>query len=275
MPELPEVETVRNTLKTRVIGKKITDIEIYHEKIIKNIDICNFEKKLVNQTITDIRRNGKYLLFDFDDITMVSHLRMEGKYFFHEVKEERTKHDCVIFNFSDGTSLIYNDTRRFGTMEVVNKKEEYDLKSIAKLGLEPNDERLTSSYLKDKIGVKKTKIKVFLLDQTVITGLGNIYVDEVLYKTKIHPETPVNHVTDKELEELVININQTITRAINAGGTTVKSFSIDGKVDGRFQLSLEMYGRKGEECYRCNTIIEKIKVGGRGTCFCPKCQEIE
>lgn len=275
MPELPEVETVRKVLKKRVVGKTITDIDVYVEKIIKQPSLISFIDNLSGQAITDVRRRGKYLFIDTTNYTLVSHLRMEGKYFFQEEKLEHTKHDCVVFNFSDDTALIYNDTRRFGTMELVTLHGESELKGIAKLGVEPNEEKLTVEYIKSHIGRKNTKIKLFLLDQTTITGLGNIYVDEVLYKAKIHPETPITHLDDDDLKNIIKYTNSIITKAINSGGTTVKTFSIDGVVDGKFQLELEMYGRKGEECYTCNTKIEKIKVGGRGTCFCPRCQEIK
>lgn len=275
MPELPEVETVRRILKNRIIGKEINDVEVYFEKIIKNPDVNTFIKQLEGQKFTDIRRVGKYLLFDTTNYTLVSHLRMEGKYFYQDIKEENTKHDGVIFNFKDNTALVYNDTRRFGTMELVEKLHESDLKSIAKLGIEPNTNGLTIEYLQSKIKNKATKVKSFLLDQTIITGLGNIYVDEVLYKAKIHPLTPVNHLDENDLKNIIEWSNKIIERAIIAGGTTVKTFNVDGKVDGKFQFELEMYGRKDEECYTCMSKIEKIKVGGRGTCFCPQCQKLK
>lgn len=275
MPELPEVETVKKVLKKRVVGKTISGIDVYVEKIIKQPELLTFINNLSGETITDVRRRGKYLFIDTTNYTLVSHLRMEGKYFFQQEKLENTKHDCVIFNFSDDTALVYNDTRRFGTMELVALHDEGVLKGITKLGVEPNEEALTVEYIKSHIGRKNTKVKLFLLDQTTITGLGNIYVDEILYKAKIHPETPITHLDDNDFTNIIKFTNIIIQHAINSGGTTVKTFSIDGVVDGKFQLELEMYGRKGEECYTCNTTIEKIKVGGRGTCFCPRCQEIK
>ncbi len=272
MPELPEVETVRKALKQLVVGKVIENVEVRCPKMIKNIDENIYCQKLENQTIRDVRRLGKYLFIDTDKYTLISHLRMEGKYNFYEDYNEITKHDYIIFNFTDTTSLRYNDTRKFGTMELVSLHEEHTLVSVNKLGLEPYDENLTVDYFKTKCKNRKTSIKQILLDQTIITGFGNIYVDEMLFKAKIHPLVPVNELTDEQIKEILLCGKIVINAAIKAGGTTVKSFTVSKDVTGKFQYSLNVYGRKDEECYICNTKIRKIKVGGRGTHYCPTCQ---
>lgn len=272
MPELPEVETVRKALKELVLGKVIESVEVRCSKMIKNMDESLYCQKLEKQKIVDVRRLGKYLFIDTDDYTMISHLRMEGKYNFYEDFVEIGKHDYIIFNFNDGTSLRYNDTRKFGTMELVDKFAENTLKSVEKLGLEPYDENLTVAYFKDKCAARKTSIKQILLDQTIITGFGNIYVDELLFKAKIHPLTPVNELSDQQIMAILDAGKVVINAAIKAGGTTVKSFTVSKNVTGKFQYSLNVYGRKDEECYVCNTKIKKIKVGGRGTHYCPTCQ---
>lgn len=272
MPELPEVETVKRVLSELVINKKISSVEVYCEKMIKNVSVDDYITSLEGETIKEIRRLGKYLFIDTENYTLVSHLRMEGKYNYYEEYCERTKHDYIIFTFEDDSELRYNDSRKFGTMELLEKGHESDLKSINKLGLEPYDENLTVQYFKSKIKNKKTSIKQILLDQTIITGFGNIYVDELLFAAYIHPKTPVNELSDEQLQAIIDCGRSVINAAIDAGGTTVKSFTVTGNVTGKFQYSLNVYGRKDEECYRCNTKIKKIKLGGRGTHYCPSCQ---
>ncbi len=272
MPELPEVETVRRVLKELVMDKQIESVEVLCEKMLKNSTVAEFEQKLVDQRIIDIRRLGKYLFIDTDDYTLISHLRMEGKYNYYPEPAEITKHDYIIFRFTDDTELRYNDTRKFGTMEIVGRGEEKSLKSVSKLGLEPYDDNLNVSYFKEKIKGRKSSIKQILLDQTIITGFGNIYVDETLFQAHIHPLTPVTELTDQQITDILNEGKKIINAAINAGGTTVKSFTVTKNVTGKFQYSLNVYGRKGEECYRCGTRLKKIKVGGRGTHYCPQCQ---
>ncbi len=272
MPELPEVETVRRVLKELVMDKQVESVEVLCEKMLKNSTVSEFEQKLINQRIIDIRRLGKYLFIDTDDYTLISHLRMEGKYNYYPEPAEITKHDYIIFRFTDDTELRYNDTRKFGTMEIVTRGEERSLKSVNKLGLEPYDDNLDVEYFKARIKGRKSSIKQILLDQTIITGFGNIYVDETLFQARIHPLTPVTELTDQQIADILNEGKKIINAAINAGGTTVKSFTVTKNVTGKFQYSLNVYGRKGEECYRCGTRLKKIKVGGRGTHYCPQCQ---
>lgn len=272
MPELPEVETVRRVLKELVMDKQIESVEVLCEKMLKNSSVSEFEQKLIDQQIIDIRRLGKYLFIDTDDYTLISHLRMEGKYNYYPEPAEITKHDYIIFRFTDDTELRYNDTRKFGTMEIVARGEERSLKSVSKLGLEPYDDNLNVSYFREKIKGRKSSIKQILLDQTIITGFGNIYVDETLFQAQIHPLTPVTELTDQQIADILNEGKKIINAAINAGGTTVKSFTVTKNVTGKFQYSLNVYGRKAEECYRCGTRLKKIKVGGRGTHYCPQCQ---
>ena len=273
MPELPEVETVRRGLESLIIGKTIISVEVRCPKLIKNVDVSQFESVLVNQTFRKIRRFGKYLYLDLDDYTIVSHLRMEGKYHYYDEYTHPTKHDHVIFNFSDESILMYNDTRQFGTLELVKKEDETSLKGIAKLGYEPFEQEMTSDYLYNKAKSRTITIKQFLLDQSIIVGLGNIYVDEVLFSVRIHPETKVNKLKKKDFELIIEDSKNVLTKAIKLGGTTIHSFLSVGNLSGKFQNQLQVYGRDKQPCVVCQTPIEKIKVGGRGTHFCPKCQK--
>ena len=265
MPELPEVETVKNGLKAKVLNKKITNCNVLYDGIIAYPDKETFVKNIANQTINDIKRRGKFLMFDLDDYYLISHLRMEGKYFIKEPTENLNKHDHVIFTLNDNEELRYNDTRKFGKMHLV-KKDELNITPIANLGLEPWDELLTSKYLKDKLNKNKA-IKTLLLDQSIITGIGNIYADEILFLSKINPEKKGNKLTNKNREDIINNTKLVLEKAIQAGGTTIHSYtSVDG-ITGLFQQKLLVHMKKSEPCPNCQTEILKIVVNGRGTYY--------
>ena len=271
MPELPEVETVKNGLKNKVLNKKITKCKILYSGIIAYPDKDKFVKEIINQTISDIKRRGKFLLFELDDYYLISHLRMEGKYFIKDKEESLNKHDHVIFELNNNEELRYNDTRKFGKMHLV-KKDELDITPISKLGLEPWDDSLTTNYLKEKLNKKKA-IKTLLLDQSIITGIGNIYADEILFLSKINPETLGCKLTKKNHQNIIDNTKKVLEKAIQSGGTTIHTYtSVDG-ITGRFQQELLVHSKKGEQCPNCKTEILKIVVNGRGTYYCPKCQK--
>lgn len=275
MPEMPEVETVRRILDKKVVGKTIEKTIIKDPIIIKEMTPNLFAKTLHNRQIQAMDRYGKYLFFNLGDLTLVSHLRMEGKFFTYDNGYKLQKHDHIAFEFTDGTMLVYNDTRKFGTMHLMESDKLFEHRSLSKLGVEPLNPKLTAAYLLEKSQGKTKSIKEFLLDQTIICGLGNIYVDEVLFESGIHPKTSVVNIKKNEFSKIVKNTNEVIENAINAGGTTVKSFMASNDAHGLFQHDLNVYGKKGKPCKNCNTPIEKIKVGGRGTHFCPKCQRLK
>ncbi len=275
MPEMPEVETVRKILSEKVVGSKIEKVIVKDEVIIKDISPYQFANEVANRTINEINRYGKYLFFDLGEITMISHLRMEGKYFTYDLNYQLTKHDHIAFKLDNDTLLVYNDTRKFGTMQLVASDKLYAHKAIAKLGKEPLSEELTWQYIQKSAKGKTKTVKEFLLDQTIVCGLGNIYVDEVLFMSKIHPKMSVANLKPRHFKSIVENINIVIAKAIAEGGTTVKSFMASNEAHGLFQHSLNVYGKKGQNCPNCQTTIEKIKVGGRGTHFCPKCQRLK
>ncbi len=269
MPELPEVETVRRTLREFLIGRTITDVKIKYSKIIRDISIDDFKSKISNQKITDIKRIGKYLVFELEDYALISHLRMEGKYFY---KDEcfNSSHDHICFHLDNSKKLVYNDTRKFGTMNLETIEEYNSAPYLTKLGPEPFASKLTSDYLYNKIHKKNIAVKTALLDQTVISGLGNIYVDEVIFLSKILPTTKCCDLKKSDYNNLVESSFVVIEKAINEGGTTIKSFSSSEGVHGRFQNSLNVHTKT--KCAVCSTPITKIKVNGRGTYYCEKCQ---
>lgn len=269
MPELPEVETVRRTLKRQVLHKKIVKSSVYWNNIIAFPDVETFKKQIENQRINDILRRGKWLMFELDDYFLLSHLRMEGKYFIRNLGDERVKHEHVIFLFSDNKELRYHDTRKFGKMYLIPKDEVYQTKPLNELGLEPWDDKLTSDYLKDKFNNKP--IKTQLLDQSIIVGIGNIYADEVLFLSGIDPLRPGDSLSDNERLSIIENTRKVLERAIELGGTTVKSYTSSEGVHGLFQTELLVHTK--EVCPKCHAEIMKIKVGGRGTYYCPNCQK--
>lgn len=274
MPEMPEVETVRRTLLPLIKGKTIKEVTVWYPKIITG-DAKEFARQLTGKKIENIDRYAKYLLIRLsDNLTIVSHLRMEGKYRLVKINTKKDKHDHVQIIFSDNSALRYNDVRKFGRMQLIKTGTEKEKTGIGKLGAEPNSAAFTVSYLQKGLARKKKNIKNTLLDQSVVAGLGNIYVDEVLWETKIHPLSMANSIPDTKVAELHDNINSMIELAIAERGTTVHTYlDANGKTGG-FQKMLQVYGHKGEPCMRCGTPLEKIKVNGRGTTFCPKCQVI-
>ncbi|WP_137597363.1 bifunctional DNA-formamidopyrimidine glycosylase/DNA-(apurinic or apyrimidinic site) lyase [Paucilactobacillus kaifaensis] len=272
MPELPEVETVRRGLLKIAIDRKITGIDVLYGKTITN-DVEFFKQALIGQTIETVDRRGKYLLFRFSNqLTMVSHLRMEGKYFNLPENEEPRKHTHVVFHFDDQTKLCYNDTRKFGRMTLVKTGEEMQVAGLKTIGPEPTKSSLTIDYLTEIMSKSRREIKPFLLDQSKVAGLGNIYVDEVLWMSKINPLEPVNHLSLEQVINLRENIINELAIATKHRGTTVHSYTTAFGHAGEFQNHLHAYGNAGKPCERCGTTMLKIKVAQRGTTYCPHCQ---
>jgi formamidopyrimidine-DNA glycosylase len=275
MPELPEVETVRKTLIKLVSHKQIDNVSVYWPKIIKNpVEVEQFMDALKGEIIVDVGRRGKFLIIYTTHFALVSHLRMEGKYALYPKDEPKDKHTHVIFHFTDGTELRYRDVRKFGTMHLYHKGDEFLHPPLIELGPEPFSEEFTADYLAAKLSRTNRKIKTALLDQKAFVGLGNIYVDEALFRAGIHPERIANSLNDKEIEKLHEEIVATLSEAVEKGGSTIRSYVNSQGEIGMFQLELYAYGRKGEACKRCGAPIEKTVVGGRGTHYCPICQKI-
>lgn len=269
MPELPEVETVVRTLEKQIKDEEIIDINILYEPIVQ--DAAYFKEKMLHQHFRAFLRRGKYLIFKMDDIYFVSHLRMEGKYYIQDINEPITKHMHVIFTLSNGKQLRYHDTRKFGRMEIMPLDTNLD--DFHDLGLEPFDDRLTVSYLKDIYKKSNHPIKQDLLDQHIIAGIGNIYADEICFYAKLDPRTLSKYLNDSNIHDIIEGTRIILKRAIAAGGTTIRSYTSSLGVTGRFQLECKVHQREGQNCYVCNEKIKKIKVATRGTYYCPNCQK--
>ena len=276
MPEGPEVETVRRGLTRLVVGRKVLGTEVRWEKTISGRAPEEFDAELVGRTIEKVDRRGKYLLFRFSGgLTMVSHLRMEGAYYTVPAGTEPGKHDLVTFHLDEGIDLFYRDTRKFGRMNLVPDSDALQVAGLAKIGPEPTEKDLSLAYMVSEFGKSRMHVKPFLLDQSHIAGLGNIYVDETLWQSQIHPLTAANKLTEDELARLRENIIHEITRATEHHGTTVHSFTTAFGEAGEFQNELQVYGRVGEPCLRCGHPLEKMKVAQRGTTYCPVCQVVK
>lgn len=274
MPELPEVETVRRSLESTVVGKTIAAVSVRLARIVRTpADLHTFERLLQGCTVYGVSRRGKYLLFDLGAYTLISHLRMEGQYRFAEQADDpEPTHTHVVFAFADGSALRYRDVRQFGTMDLLAKDEPL-LRGVTELGPEPFDPALTPERLHKRVHARTAPIKAVLLDQSCLAGLGNIYVDEALFAAGLHPELPANRLTKAQAATLLREIRDVLERAIVAGGSSIKTY-VDGYGrHGGFQIALSVYGRTGQSCMRCGVPVEKMRVAGRGTHVCPNCQK--
>lgn len=276
MPELPEVETVRQTLRKHILGRQIVNIDIRLPRLIRQPEPVEvFKLNLTGLMIQEIERRGKYLLFQIPPFTLVSHLRMEGKYAIHQLDDPVDKHTHVIFSLDDQTELRYRDVRTFGTFDLVPQGQFETIPGLASLGPEPLEDAFTLDVFREICKKKTTRnVKAFLLDQTNIAGLGNIYVDEALFYAQIHPEQEVAALNNKDITLLYEGIRKCLSDGVKAGGATVRSYrNSDGEM-GYFQLQIQVYGRRDEPCNRCGSQIERLVVAGRGTHICPKCQKL-
>lgn len=267
MPELPEVETVKTVLKNRILGLTIRDIDIYYDKMMDE----DTKSALLGQTILDITRHGKYICFQLNDFVLISHLRMEGRYFFKSEDEPLLKHEHIVFHLSDGLSLRYHDTRKFGTFDLRTHDNYLMTKPLNQLGKEPFEIDPKAFY--QTLKQKHISIKTALLDQTLIAGIGNIYADEILAKVSINPHRYTNEISLKEAKSIVQAAIEILNAAILSGGTTIRSYVSQLGVTGRFQLKLKVHQREAEACDTCGTPIVRTVINGRSSFYCKNCQK--
>lgn len=272
MPEKPEVITVVNSLKPLLVGKTIKQCNIYWDNIIAYPVSDEFRKEIIDQKINDITTRGKFIVMSLDNDKLLIHLRMEGKFFFRKKGDSLNKHEHVEFILDDDTSFRFHDVRKFGKMYLISKNDVDNVKPLSDIGYEYYDDNLTKEYLYEKIHKKKLPIKTVLLDQSIIAGIGNIYDDEILFISQIHPLRKACDVTIEECDKIIKNTKIVLENAIKLGGTTIKSFTSSEGVHGLFQNQLLVHSKVGNNCPVCCSTIEKIKVGGRGTYYCSKCQ---
>ncbi len=273
MPELPEVENVRSTLENLIIGKKIDQMTVHVPKMIVRPEVDEFIHLLVGQKFEAVRRRGKFLIFDLTDGSVLAHLRMEGKFRLQHETEDVSKHTHVIFHFTDQTELRFLDVRKFGTLELIEKFGEEKTRSIQKLGPEPLDTQFLKSSFAASLKKTTRAIKTVLLDQKAVAGVGNIYADEICFLAKVLPSRSANSLTNAEIARIYEATKSIMAEAVALGGSTIRTYvNSEGQL-GRYQEKLVVYGQDGEPCPICGTKIEKIKLNGRGTHFCPNCQK--
>ena len=270
MPELPEVETVVRTLEHMIKDTLITGVEVRYPKAVENVDPAEFTKRLEGQHFRVFSRRGKYLIFGMDDVVMVAHMRMEGKFYVTKDPALINRHVHIVFTLQDGRMVLYHDTRKFGRFDLYEKDE--PLTVLEHLGPEPFDEAVTREYL-DSVCSPNRCLKELLLDQGIIAGIGNIYANEVCFAIKRRPSVRWKYLTRKNKEELIIAARRILNEAIAAGGTTIRSYTSQLGVTGLFQLQVHVHGREKEPCHICGNPIKKVQLKGRGTYYCPVCQK--
>lgn len=273
MPEKPEVITVSNNLRPRLVGKKITGCNVYWDNIIAYPTTDEFKKEVIGQKILDVTTRGKFIKVLLDMDVLLIHLRMEGKFFFRKLSDPIVRHEHVEFILDEDTSFRYHDVRKFGKMYLISKAMVDKVKPLSELGVEFDDRNLTKEYLYEKIHNKKLPIKTVLLDQSIITGIGNIYDDEILFRSGISPYRKSCDISLEECDEIIKNTRLVLSEAIKKGGTTIKSFTSSEGVHGLFQNELLVHGKKNDKCPVCGSRIEVCRIGGRGTYYCTKCQK--
>lgn len=275
MPELPEVEAVRIGLEQLVLGKEISEVDVFWPRIIESPEVEKFQQDLIGEKIISLQRRGKFLIIKLSHYDLISHLRMEGKYECHEKDDDLAKHTHVIFRFTDDTELRYLDVRKFGRMSLVPKDQSLSYKGILKLGPEPIPTEFKLSSFRQGLKKSHKAIKPLLLEQKLVTGLGNIYVDEALFAANIHPEQSADLLTTTQSETLYHAIIGVLGRAVEAGGTTIRTYKNALGEAGKFQTELKVYGQTGRPCVTCGNPIIKLKVAQRGTHICPNCQPLK
>ncbi|MHA7841548.1 MAG: bifunctional DNA-formamidopyrimidine glycosylase/DNA-(apurinic or apyrimidinic site) lyase [Gammaproteobacteria bacterium] len=272
MPELPEVETCRQGIAPYVLHKIINDVSIYHYQLRWPISPL-LPNCLIDTTFTELSRRGKYLLFKNHKGTLIIHLGMSGSLRLCSPQTPLKKHDHVVLQFAEGKELRYHDPRRFGAL-VWTEEPSQSHPLLVNLGLEPLSESFTVDNLLAKSQGKRKPIKNVIMDGNIVVGIGNIYANEILYVSKIHPLLPCCELKPKQWFILVEKCQRVLQQAIQQGGTTLRDFVNGHGEPGYFAQALHVYGRDGEPCHHCAQPIERIIMQGRSTFFCPSCQPL-
>ena len=264
MPELPEVETIVRELHSKILGEVFTSVEL----IWSGSFVADKSLSVINNSIIKISRKGKFILFHLKQGYLITHLRMTGQLIVRDSPPENLQHLRLIFHFISGKRLLFYDLRKFGRVHLTKHPAEV----LKNTGIDALDEDFTLAFFKEMLDGKRRKIKSFLLDQKNVAGLGNIYIDESLFRAKIHPETLFTDLSQYKIRQLYQSIRKILHEAISRMGTTISDYKTTGGGFGENQNYLCVYGRKDQPCYACGKPIVRLKLAGRGTHFCPKCQ---
>lgn len=272
MPELPEVETVVRELREEICGDAISSVEIFRKNPIVQGDLDAFQEKLCGMSFLDVTRRAKFLIFHLQpERFLIAHLRMTGKFIVSDPLAEPSKYNRVWFHLKSGRLMIFDDIRCFGTLEVYDKLT--DSKSLLKLGIEPLSVEMKPKFFIKRMASSKREIKTVLLDQKIVVGLGNIYVSEILFRSRIHPQRAAGKLIKKDWTKIIRYTQNILEEAIKNNGTTISDFRrVDDKT-GAFQQFLQVYGNNNQACPECNVPIQRIVQQQRSTFFCPECQK--
>src|SRR4051812_47834290 len=273
MPELPEVETIRLALVPHVVGRTFEHVEINDPRLVRPFEPIAIAAELEGERVAALERRGKYLVVRFESgRVLLIHLRMTGNLLYAPAGEPvDVSHQRAVVNLDDGSEVVYRDVRRFGTWLLV-EPDGLDPYLATRLGGEPLGRTFTVKALTAKLTNRKAPVKAALLDQRTVAGLGNIYVDEALWRARIHPLRPARDLSGDEIKTLRDGIKKALAAGIARQGATLRDYRQPDGSTGSMQTEFKVYGRGGEPCDRCGTPIEKTRVAGRGTWYCPTCQ---
>ena len=289
MPELPEVEVVKRSLKSKILNSIIKRVQINDHNLRYKVE-REIGKKLVGKKIKKIKRRSKFLIFEINkSYLMLVHLGMTGKFFFVDQKKKKfktsfyylldyqkdQKHNRVIFFLSKNRKLIYNDVRKFGFIKLYKLTDKIRISHLKNLGPEPLEKQWNFRYFKNYIVNRKRNIKSILMDQKFVSGLGNIYVNEILFLSGVRPSREVKKLKNFEIEKIIKYSKIILKSSIKLGGSTIKDFSIENGKKGVFQQYFKIYGKKDNKCSNidCNNTIIKTVISNRATFFCKMCQK--
>ena len=286
MPELPEIEIVKRSLYKMINKAKIINVKINNKNLRYKIP-NTFSKNLTNERILNISRKSKYLIFHFKKKLLLAHFGMSGKLFIIRNRDKKIfktsfyynlnldpKHNHIFFKLSNGLILIYNDVRRFGFFKFYNTPEISRINFLNKLGPEPLSRKFNVEFFKNNIKKRKKNIKNLLMDQKFVSGLGNIYVNEALFMSNIHPLKECYNLEKNQIRKITFNIKKVLRTSISKGGSSIKDFKNTHGKSGEFQQFFHVYGKENNNCSRisCKGKIKKIVISGRSTFYCSKCQ---
>jgi formamidopyrimidine-DNA glycosylase len=275
MPELPEVETIRLALEPHVVGRTFERVEIHDPRLVRPFEPLAVAAELEGERVAALERRGKYLVVRFESCrVLLIHLRMTGS--LRHARRGELGEDAyrrAVVNLDDGSDVAYRDVRRFGTWHLL-EPDEVDEYLGRRLGGEPLERTFTVKRLGERLSARRAPLKAALLDQRTVAGLGNIYVDEALWRARLHPLREAGTLDDDELRRLAKGIRESLRAGLARQGASLRDYATPDGSRGRAQERFRVYGRAGDPCARCGTPIDKIRVGGRGTWYCPSCQRL-
>jgi formamidopyrimidine-DNA glycosylase len=273
MPELPEVETFVTDLRPLVVGRTVTGVQVRFPKMVRHPEAEAFARDLPGRRVVALERRGKYIVFRLDQSgTLVVHLGMTGQ-LLHKLPEDPSRpHTHVVLSLDNGTELRYSDPRQFGRLLLGTEEELVAARALPKLGPEPLDPAFTGRDLHRRLAGRRAPLKLLLLDQAILAGVGNIYADEACYRARIRPDKPAGRLSLPRVKRLHAAIRDSLELGIANRGSSVDDYVDVYGAKGRQQEQLQVYGRGGQPCYSCGSPLTLVRLGGRATVFCRRCQ---